>query len=32
MIIQAIDNNWEYINEQIIRCFNGEKTTIKNIE
>lgn len=32
MIIHAIDNNWEYINEQISRCFKGEKTTIKNIE
>ena len=32
MIMQAISNNWEYINEQISRCFNGEKTIIKNIE
>ena len=32
MIMQAISNNWEYINEQITRCFNGEKTIIKNIE
>ena len=32
MIIQAIDRNWEYLNDQITRSFNGEKTTIKNIE
>ena len=32
MLVQAISNNWEYINEQITRCFNGEKTTVKNIE
>ena len=32
MIMEAISNNWEYINEQITRCFNGEKTIIKNIE
>lgn len=30
-IMQAISNNWEYINEQITRCFNGEKTTVKKI-
>lgn len=32
MIVQAISNNWDYINEQITRCFNGEKTIIKSIE
>lgn len=32
MIVQAISNNWNFINEQITRCFNGEKTTVKNIE
>ena len=32
MIVQAISNNWDFINEQITRCFNGEKTTVKNIE
>ena len=32
MIMQAISNNWEFINEQITRCFNGEKTIIKDIE
>lgn len=31
-IVEAISNNWEYINEQITRCFNGEKTTVKNIK
>ena len=32
MLVQAISNNWEYIDEQITRCFNGERTTVRNIE
>ena len=31
MLVEAISNNWEFINEQVSRCFNGEKTTVKNI-
>ena len=32
MIVEAIDRNWDYINEQITKTFKGEKTTMKNIE
>lgn len=32
MLIQTISNNWDYINEQISRCYKGEKTTVRNIE
>ena len=32
MIMNAIDRNWEFINEQITKTFNGEKTEMKNIE
>jgi hypothetical protein len=32
MLVDAISNNWEFINEQITRCFNGEKTRVRNIE
>lgn len=32
MIMDAIDKNWDFINEQITRTFNGEKTEMKNIE
>ncbi len=32
MIVKAIDKHWEFINKQITRTFNGEKTTVKNIE
>lgn len=32
MLTQAISNNWDYINEQISRCYKGEKTTVRNIE
>jgi hypothetical protein len=31
MLLQAIDNHWHYINEQISRTFRGEKTKIKDI-
>ena len=32
MIVAAIDRHWEFLNEQITRTFNGEKTRVKNIE
>ena len=32
MIIDAIDRHWEFINNQITRTFNGEKTIIRNLE
>lgn len=32
MIVSAIDKHWNFLNEQITKTFNGEKTTIKNIE
>ncbi len=30
-LIRAIDKHWEFINNQITKSFNGEKTKIKNI-
>ncbi len=30
-LLEAIDKNWEFINEQITKTFMGEKTRIKNI-
>lgn len=32
MLIEAIDSNWNFINEQISKTFRGEKTIIKNLE
>ena len=32
IIMDAIDRNWEYINEQISKTFRGEKTELKNID
>lgn len=32
MLTDAINRHWEFINKQITRAFNGEKTKIKNIE
>ncbi len=32
MVIEAIDKNWSFINEQITKVFKGEKIKIKNIE
>lgn len=32
MIIDAIDRYWEFINNQITKTFNGEKTIIRNLE
>ena len=31
-IVAAIERHWEFLNEQITRTFNGEKTKVKNIE
>lgn len=31
MIINAIDKNWDFINNQISKSFNGEKTRLKNL-
>ncbi len=32
MIVSAIDKHWEFLNEQITRTFNGEKTRVRNLE
>ncbi len=32
MLLDAIDKNWEFINEQITKTFIGEKTKVRNIE
>ncbi len=32
VLLDAIDRNWEFINEQITKAFKGEKTKIKNLE
>ncbi len=32
MIVDAINNHWEFINEQISKSFRGEKTEPRNIE
>ncbi len=32
MILAAINRHWEFINEQVTRAFNGEKTVSINIE
>ena len=32
MIVNAIDRHWDFINQQITKSFNGEKTVVKNIE
>ena len=31
-LIDAIEKNWEFINNQITKTFNGQKTTLKNLE
>ena len=31
MIVDAINQNWDFINDQITRSCNGEKTVSKNI-
>lgn len=32
MLLEAIDKHWEFLNDQITKTFNGEKTKVKNIE
>lgn len=32
MLVAAIDKHWDFINKQITKSFNGEKTIVKNIE
>ena len=31
MLVDAINAHWTFINDQITRCFNGERTISKNI-
>ena len=31
MLVDAINVHWIFINDQITRCFNGERTISKNI-
>ena len=32
MLVKAIEDNWDFLNDQITKSFNGEKTIIKNLE
>ena len=32
MLVAAINRHWEYINEQVTKAFNGEKTISIDIE
>lgn len=32
LLVNAIKDNWEFLNNQITRSFNGEKTFVKNLE
>ena len=32
MLVAAINRHWDFINEQITRTFNGEKTVAIDIE
>lgn len=32
MLVSAINRHWDYINEQVTRTFNGEKTIAIDIE
>ncbi|MBO6118635.1 MAG: hypothetical protein J6P44_08845 [Bacteroidales bacterium] len=32
MLINAIERNWDFLNKQITKSFNGEKTIVKNLE
>ena len=32
LLVEAIDRNWDFLNDQITKSFNGEKTIVKNIE
>jgi len=31
-LVDAINRHWAFINEQITKTFNGERTIVKNIE
>ena len=31
MLVKAIEDNWEFLNDQITRTFNGEKTVLKDL-
>ncbi len=32
MLVLAIEKHWNFINSQITKVFNGEKTKVKNLE
>ena len=32
MLIKAISDHWDFLNDQISKSFKGEKTKIKNLE
>lgn len=32
MLVKAIEDNWDFLNDQITKSFNGEKIIIKNLE
>ena len=32
MIVAAINRHWKFINDQVTKAFNGEKTVLINIE
>lgn len=32
LLLNAIENNWEFLNNQITKSFNGEKTIVKDLE
>ena len=32
MLVNAIDKNWEYINEQISKAFKGKKTKVRELK
>ena len=32
LLVEAIARNWDFLNDQITKSFNREKTIVKNIE
>lgn len=32
LLVKAIEDNWEFLNNQITKSFNGEKTIVKDLE
>ncbi len=32
LLIEAIERNWDFLNEQITKSFRGEKTIVKDLE